>query len=97
VYNRFTLPQLNILSKIDLIPKNKVAEVLSWGRTPSALADAINKQSTGSSYILMRDIVRAVSRLGLDFSPIPCSAKNFDNFVSLHATIQRILRGGEEQ
>ncbi len=97
VYNRFILPQLNLLSKIDLIPKGKVNEILSWGREPEALANVITKQLTGTTYLLTMDIVRAVSRLRFDFSLIPCSAKNLDNFVNLHAALQRLLRRGEEE
>jgi GTPase SAR1 family protein len=96
VYNRFLLPQLNILSKMDLLPKNKLREILNWSSQPEALEASVQQKLSGSTYLLTRDLFNAISRLRLDFSLIACSAKNMDNFVNLHAAIQRVFRGGEE-
>ncbi|MEM3737702.1 MAG: ATP/GTP-binding protein [Candidatus Bathyarchaeia archaeon] len=96
VYNRFILPQLNLLSKVDLTPKEKVDEILSWGKKPDVLTNAIARELNGSTYLLAQDIVRAIMRLRLDFSLIPCSARYLDNFINVHAAIQRVLRRGEE-
>src|SRR5512147_415132 len=42
VYNRFFQPQLHLLSKIDLLPKKEVGQIVEWSGNPHALQDAIN-------------------------------------------------------
>lgn len=97
VFLRFTLPQLNILSKSDLVTNKKVKEILDWASKPEMLQPAFNIQPEGSMYLLAKDIFNALSRLRLDFSLIACSAKNLDNFVNLHAAIERVFTKGEEE
>ena len=45
VYNRFFQPQLHVLSKTDLIPKNDVQTIASWSANPRALEEAIDQNS----------------------------------------------------
>jgi len=97
VFLRFMLPQLNVLSKVDLVPEKTVKEILEWSSVPSALQAAFRNQPEENIYLLTRDLFEAISRLRLDFSLIACSAKTYGNFVGLHASIQRILTRGEEE
>jgi len=97
VFLRFTLPQLNVLSKADLLPIEKVKEILEWASSPGSLKSALEKYVVESNvYLLSKDIFDAVARLRLDFSLIACSAKTYSNFTGLHASILRVLTRGEE-
>lgn len=97
VFLRFTLPQLNVLSKVDLLPTEKVKEILEWASSPGSLKSALEKYVVESNvYLLSKDIFDAVARLRLDFSLIACSAKTYSNFTGLHASILRVLTRGEE-
>ena len=97
VFLRFTLPQLNVLSKADLLPTEKVKEILEWASSPGSLKSALEKYVVESNvYLLSKDIFDAVARLRLDFSLIACSAKTCSNFTGLHASILRVLTRGEE-
>lgn len=95
VFLRFTLPQLNILTKSDLVTKEKIKEILNWASKPQALQPLFELQTGGSMYLLAKDIFKAISRLRLDFSLIACSSKTLDNFVNLHAAIERVFTRGE--
>ncbi len=97
VFLRFMLPQLNILAKSDLVNKEKVREILDWSSRPESIQPVLNLQPELSMYLLAKDLFKAISRLRLDFSLIPCSAKYLDNFVNLHAAITRIFTRGEEE
>lgn len=97
VYLRFMLPQLNVLSKIDLLPQKKVKEILEWSSSPKALEATYSKQAGESAHLLARDLFTSISRLRLDFSLIGCSAKSLQNFISLHAALQRMLTRGESE
>lgn len=96
VYNRFFLPQIYALSKVDLLPEDEVDEILDWGSEVGALETAIDNQLSGTKRLLSRDMTQLISRLGLAFSLIPISAKNESGFINLHATLTRIFSGGEE-
>ena len=95
VFLRFTLPQLNILTKTDLIPERKVKEILDWSSKPETIQSMFNLQPEGNMYLLSKDIFRAITRLRLDFSQIACSARTMHNFLNLHAAIERIFTRGE--
>ena len=41
VYNRFFQPQLHLLSKIDLLPKKDVSQIVEWSGNTRALEDAL--------------------------------------------------------
>src|SRR4030042_6112335 len=40
VYNRFLIPQIHVLSKCDLLPKEQVDKVVDWSSNRNALAEA---------------------------------------------------------
>ncbi|MEM4733499.1 MAG: ATP/GTP-binding protein, partial [Candidatus Bathyarchaeia archaeon] len=44
VYNRFFQPQLHLLSKCDLLPKNEVDKIIDWSANPKALEYAIEQK-----------------------------------------------------
>lgn len=95
VYLQFMLPQINLLSKIDLVPKKGINQILDWSSSPKALEAAFTKQVGDSAHLLARDLFLSISRLRFDFSLIGCSARTLQNFINLHATLQRILTRGE--
>lgn len=96
VYVQFQLPQINVLSKMDLLPREKLLEILKWSTVAQSLEAEINREGSDSIYLLTKDIFKSIARLRMDFSLIACSAKTLDNFVDLHAAIQRILERGED-
>lgn len=96
VYHRFLTPQVYVLSKIDLLPSEKVDEILDWSEDVKTLEAAIDDQLTGEKKLLSQDIIRAIDRLGLTFELIPISAKTSDGMIDLHAQLTRIYTGGEE-
>ncbi len=96
VRNRFFLPQLYVLSKVDLLPRKTVTAVLNYGRRVGALANAIEQELSGTHRLMSRGVMRLISRLGLSFSLLPTSAKTQQGFISLHAALMRVFAGGEE-
>jgi len=97
VHLRFMLPQVNLLTKMDLMEEKVVREILEWSRSPAKLREALLRQSGGSLSLLAGDLFKAVGRLRLDFSTIACSAKYFTNFINVQAAIERVLTQGEKK
>ena len=95
VYNRFFFPQLHVLSKCDLLPPEKVNNILEWSADPEALEIAIEEKLNGTRRLLSRDVMQAIHRLGLQFHLIPVSAKTNEGLISLSSVLERILAGGE--
>lgn len=96
VYNRFLIPQVHVLSKCDLLPKEVVDTIVDWSASPKALEMAIEGKLKGTKRLLSRDMMHAIYRLGLRFLLIPVSAKTNDGMISMNMAFERIFAGGEE-
>jgi GTPase SAR1 family protein len=95
VYNRFFQPQVHILSKCDLLPKKEVDKITDWAANPHALESAINELE-GEKRLFSRNMIRAISSLGLKFMLMPVSAKTNEGLNNVNTILERILTGGEK-
>jgi len=96
VYNRFLLPQVSLLSKCDLLPKEDVSKVVDWSANSEALESAIEEKLEGTRRLLSRDMMRAIYQLGLRFLLIPVSAKTNEGMINFNMALERILAEGEK-
>ena len=96
VYNRFFFPQLHALSKCDLLPPEASASIVDWSADPDLLESIIDEKLSGTRRLLSRDMIQAISRLGLEFQLIPVSGKTNEGIINLSAALERILVGGEK-
>ena len=96
VYNRFFLPQVHVLSKCDLLPKEEVDRIVDWSAKPKALEHAIEEKLQGTRRLLSRNMMKAVYQLGLRFLLIPVSAKTNEGMINFNMALERILAGGEK-
>lgn len=95
VYNRFFQPQMHVLSKCDLLPKKDVDKIANWSANLNSLEDAIN-QLEGEKMLFSRNMMRAISQLGLRFMLIPISGKTNQGINNFNTALERILTGGED-
>jgi GTPase SAR1 family protein len=96
VYNRFFFPQLHALSKCDLLPPEASASIVDWSTDPDLLESVIDEKLSGTRRLLSRDMIQAISRLGLEFQLIPVSGKTNEGIINLSSALERILVGGEK-
>ncbi len=96
IYNRFLFPQCPVLSKIDLLPAKEIEKMVLWSQDPDELELAVQRQLTGSSRLISKDLLDAIVRLDLTFALMPVSAITHEGLVDLDAVLQRQFRGGEE-
>jgi len=73
-YNRFAQPQIHVLSKCDLLAKNDLNGITGWSDSLNSLEESID-QLEGEKKLFSRNMVRAISQLGLRFKQTPISAK----------------------
>ncbi len=96
VQNRFLVPQVHLLSKSDLLPKEDVNKVVDWSASPRALENSIDQKLTGTRRLLSRNMMRAIYQLGLRFLLIPVSAKTNEGIINFNTALERALAGGEK-
>jgi GTPase SAR1 family protein len=96
VLNRLMLPQLHVLSKCDLLPREEVDKIVDWSAKQDALAEAIETKLEGTKRLLNRSMMRAIYKLGLKFPLLPVSAKTDDGMVNFNTALERILAAGDQ-
>lgn len=96
VLNRFMLPQVHLLSKCDLLPKEEVDRIIDWSASKTALSAAIDQKLDGTKRLLSRNMMLAIYKLGLQSPLIPVSAKTNDGMINFNAAIERVLAEGDK-
>ncbi|MBW9140440.1 MAG: ATP/GTP-binding protein [Candidatus Aramenus sp.] len=86
---RLNLPQVNVLSKVDLLSEKELENIKSWGEGEKIVDDlgTIDEYS----FELVKTIVE-----NLDSPPIPVSSVTDFGFDELYAEVQKVLAGGED-
>jgi GTPase SAR1 family protein len=96
VYNRFLLPQIHLLSKSDLLPKQEVNKIVNWSSSENALEDSIEEKLEGTRRLLSRSMMKAIYGLGIKFLLTPISAKTNEGMINFNTALERILSAGDK-
>ncbi len=92
---RFGLPQLNLLSKSDILSDDKVEEIVSWSEDPYVLEEALLESSRGLNREYATAILRMLQDLGGGPVLLPVSAKQMTGIGHLYGAMQRIFLAGD--
>jgi GTPase SAR1 family protein len=92
---RFGLPQLNILSKADILSEEELAAIVGWSEEPYKLEEALDESSTGLIREFSSSILRMLDEMGGGPDVIPVSGKQVIGFETLYGEFQRIFLGGD--
>lgn len=92
---RFGLPQLNILSKSDILMEDEIEEIVQWGTEIHLLEEALERSSEGLVREYSKSILDMLRSIGTASVTIPVSAKDMTGFDILYGEIQRIFCGGD--
>jgi len=96
VHTRFLIPQVYALSKVDILPIDRVETILEWGSETESLDMAIDTELKGNRRLLSLGIERLIKQnLNLGFNLIPISAKTLNGFIQLESALTRVFSGGE--
>lgn len=96
IYNRFYLPQVHLLSKCDLLPRDMIDTMKNWASDQSYLEAAIDQELKGTRRLLSRSMMEAIYQLGLNFLLIPVSSRTNEGLINLNMALEIILTGGEK-
>jgi GTPase SAR1 family protein len=93
---RFSIPTINVLSKIDILDERQLETTLEWSNNPDALYDALIAESPSMKSQLNMELLRALESLGTYTSLIPISAKEMRGLEDLYNIGQQVFSGGED-
>jgi len=96
VYNRFLIPQVPVLSKMDLLAPEDMKTIIDWSAKPRTLEVSIEEKLDGTKRLLTRNMMHAIYQLGLRFPLTPISAKTNEGILNLNAALERIFTAGDE-
>jgi GTPase SAR1 family protein len=96
VYNRFMLPQVHLLSKCDLLPKEEVNRIVGWSTNQTALEASIEQKLEGTKRLLSINMMQAIYKLGLRFLLLPISAKTSEGMTNVNTALERLLARGDK-
>ncbi|MCD6381146.1 MAG: ATP/GTP-binding protein [Candidatus Odinarchaeota archaeon] len=93
---RLSKPQVNVLSKIDLLNEEEMRKIVAWTESVNELCNLIDERYVG----LKRELTVRILNILKDFEdvskPIPVSSFSGFGLNNLYAAVQRILAGGED-
>jgi hypothetical protein len=90
------MPQMHLLSKSDLLPKEEVDKIVRWSINKKALEDSIEAKLEGTKRLLSRKMVDAVYQLDLKFMLIPISSKTNVGLLSFNSALERLLSASDK-
>jgi len=92
---RLKYPQINVLTKIDLLPREEVERIIEMLEDPENLANGIAGERDLRLLWDLDDIEYITEKLTI-FETIPVSNTTGEGFDNLYASIQRVVAGGED-
>jgi len=85
-----------LLSKCDLLPEKQVQTISNWATNPKALEESIDQELKGTKRLFSRNMMRAITQLGIKSLLMPVSAKTNQGLTNFNATLERLLTGGDK-
>jgi len=97
VYVRLRKPQINVVTKTDLIPKENLEKMMTWNEDPFEFSNALRSETSNPLLTEFTDRMReGLASLELSWIPVFVSSKTGEGLDILYGEIQRILCGGED-
>jgi len=93
---RLGIPQINILTKVDLFSDIEKKEVLSWSKDAYLLEDAIKSQHPSIYREMSENIFHVVENFMQNSLLIPASKQDFEGMDDIYTHLQFIFEGGED-
>lgn len=91
VHTRFGLPQLNVLTKIDLLQPEELVRVERWMEDPDYLSSEVEAEARGLRREVARGLLSALSAVGMPATLQMVSSLHNEGMMELQASIERLF------
>ena len=92
---RFQLPQLNVLSRVDLIDQENLDQIMNWLDDPDQLFLALQELRNELQTELSTEIYHSIQQLFSGLDVVPLSVAKMESLDLLFSHISNTLTGGE--
>lgn len=93
---RLNEPQINILSKADVLTKKERVLIAKWSDDPDELSTALMKEEASVYREMSEDILKIIKDFGGYTKLLPTSKQNFEGIEDVYTAIQMQFAGGED-
>jgi len=93
---RLNQPQINVLSKADMISKKDLEIILKWSKDPYDITEALINEEATVYREMSEGILQLIKDFGGHTALIPTSKKNQYGIEDLYTAIQLQYMGGED-
>lgn len=93
---RLNLPQINILSKADLLSKKELTMINRWAVNPEEIYEILWQEEASVYREMSEHVLQLIKDLGGYSKLIATSKQNFYGIDDLYTTIQQQFEGGED-
>ncbi len=93
---RLAVPQVNLLSKSDLLDPSEIDQLVSWAQDPDGLEFALSNQKPSIYREMNEEIIRLVSHFQSYGPLIPTGKEDYLGVDDLYTMVQLLFQGGED-
>ena len=93
---RLNHPQINVLSKADMLSKKDLEIILKWSKDPNDITEALINEEATVYREMSEGILKLIEDFGGHTTLIPTSKKNLFGIEDLYTAIQLQFTGGED-
>jgi len=93
---RLNKPQINILSKADMLSKQEMEIVQQWSEEPEELYQAISKEEPSIYREMSEGILQIIQGFGKNTRLIPTGKEKYMGIEDIYTEIQLQFEGGED-
>ena len=93
---RLNKPQINILSKADMLSKQETENVQRWSEEPEELYQAISKEEPSIYREMSEGILQIIQGFGKNTKLIPTGKEKYMGVEDVYTEIQLQFEGGED-
>lgn len=93
---RFQVPQVNVLSKTDLLKDEQRDRLREWSETPDVLENELYGERATLYNQLNADLFKILASMGTYTTLIPVSSESLEGIEDIYSRIQDLFAGGED-
>jgi GTPase SAR1 family protein len=93
---RLSKPQVNVLSKADMLEPEKLNAIIQWSENPDMLEEAILSEKASIHQEMSRGVLNLIKDFQNQLKVYPTSKEDNKGIADVYTTIQLEFKGGED-